>query len=240
MRRLELRSELSVLRSMLRGMPAAGSHGDRLEAFYGTQAEHYDHFRERLLHGRDRLLTSIELPDRAHVVELGGGTGRLIEFFGPRIGRIERYDVVDLCRPLLAKAAARASRFPQLRPVHADAAQWQPERPVDAVIVSYALTMIPDWHAAISNACAMLRPGGTLAVVDFYVGDGGGELHRHGWIARRFWPTWFGHDGVELDSRRLHALCRALPDHRLVQSRAPLPYLPLLRVPYYQFWGRKP
>ncbi len=240
MRLLErTRSELITLRCMARGLPAGGSQGERLDAFYGPQAPHYDRFRERLLHGRAALLAGIELPERARIVELGGGTGRLIEYLDDRIERIERYQVVDLCRPLLAQANLRGQRYPQLVPVHADASLWQPQQPVDVVIVSYALTMIPDWHAAIANACKMLKPGGLLAAVDFYIGDGGNGQRRHGRSTRWFWPLWFGHDGVELDSRRLHALCRSLPDHRLQQSSAPVPYLPLLRVPIYLFWGRK-
>lgn len=234
------RAELTVLRSMARGLPAGGDHGQRLEAFYAPQAAHYDRFRERLLHGRDSLIASIDLPPRARIVELGGGTGRLIEYFDRRVEQIQDYHVVDLCRPLLEQARERARRYPQLRPVHADACRWRPEQPVDVVIASYALTMIPDWHAAIRHACSLLRPGGQLAIVDFYVGDGRCGLRRHGWATRRFWPAWFGHDGVELDSRRVHALRRALPDHRLLESAAPVPYLPLLRVPYFQFWGRKP
>lgn len=243
MRLLErTRAEFIVLRSLARGLPAAGPHGDRLDAFYGPQARHYDRFRERLLHGRDRLLAGIDLPEQASIVELGGGTGRLVEYFGDRIERIARYRVVDLCRPLLEQAAERARRIPQLQPIHADATTWRPGEPVDVVIVSYALTMIPDWRAAIGNACAMLRSGGMLAVVDFYLGDGNGAdpAGRHGWLSRRFWRGWFGHDGVQLDGERIRALCRALPDHRLQRHAAGLPYLPMLRAPYYLFWGRKP
>jgi S-adenosylmethionine-diacylgycerolhomoserine-N-methlytransferase len=29
-----------------------------------------------------------------------------------------------------------------------------------------------------------------------------------------------------------------LPNHQLWESRAPVPYLPLVRVPYYRFVGR--
>lgn len=242
MSRLEaLRGDAAVLARLLRGMPRAGSHAQALSAFYGAQSEHYDRFRERLLAGRAELIADLPLPPAARVVELGGGTGRNAEFFGARLAAIESITVVDLCAALLERARERARRIAQLRAVLADATTWQPEQPVDAVILSYALTMIPDWRAAIANALAMLKPGGVLGVVDFYVSPAhaaaGGV--RHGALTRGFWPAWFAHDGVRLDAAHLPALRCGLPLHRVVEARAPVPYLPLARVPYYRFIGRK-
>ncbi len=235
----ELRADLGILRAMARGMPAGASHAQRLAQFYAPQAGDYDRFRERLLHGRDALVESIPLVDGARIVDLGGGTGRNLGFFGPRAQRIASYEVVDLCAPLLERARERGRQFPRLRAIEADATCWRPDAPVDVVILSYALTMIPDWPAAIANAQAMLKPGGVLAAVDFHVSadDRVPGREHHGWLTRRLWPRWFGHDGVQLDARRVDALCEAFPHHDLVELRAGVPYLPLLRVPYYRFLG---
>ncbi|HJU40673.1 MAG TPA: methyltransferase domain-containing protein [Tahibacter sp.] len=237
-----LRADLGVLARMLRGMPRDLSHGERLEAFYAPQAEHYDAFRERLLHGRRELVASLPLPDGAHVVELGGGTGRNVEFFESRMANIARIDVVDLCPALVAQARRRSANDTRVHVSLADATTWQPTQPVDCVYFSYALTMIPPWRAAIANAIAMLKPGGTLGVVDFYVSDKNPApgLVRHGALTRRFWPAWFGHDGVKLSAEPLAELRARLPQHTLAECRAPVPYLPLLRVPYYRFVGTKP
>jgi S-adenosylmethionine-diacylgycerolhomoserine-N-methlytransferase len=243
MRRLDaLRSDLSVLRAMARGMPRAASQADSLAAFYAPQVEQYDRFRERLLQGREQLIAKLPLVENAHVVDLGGGTGRNIEFFGSRVSRIDSYEVVDLCAPMLERARQRSLMFPQLSAIHGDATSWQPDTPVDVVILSYALTMIPNWRAAIVNALAMLKPGGVLGVVDFYVAAEQplAGCSRHPWLTRRFWPAWFGHDGVHLDSAQLPTLCSVLPICELTEARAAVPYLPLLRVPWYAFIGRKP
>jgi S-adenosylmethionine-diacylgycerolhomoserine-N-methlytransferase len=123
----------------------------------------------------------------------------------------------------------------------ADALSYRPEQPVDCVYFPYSLTMIPDWRGALDNALAMLRPGGVLGVVDFYVSepDPPPGLARHGAFSRWFWPRWFAHDGVRPDPRHLPALRQLLPDHRLQECTAPVPYLPGLRVPYYLFVGHR-
>ena len=237
-----LRDDFAVLRRLLRGMPRAESHAASLTAFYAPQAGAYDRFRERLLQGRAELIARLELPERARVVELGGGTGRNAEFFGERLSRVDSLEIVDVCAPLLATARERARRMPALRVIEADATTYQPEQPADAVYFSYALTMIPDWRAAIANALAMLKPGGMIGVVDFYVSEPSpaAGLARHGALTRWFWPAWFGHDGVRVSADHLPELRRLVPDHTLGEARAKVPYLPLGRVPYYVFVGRKP
>lgn len=232
-----LRGDIAVLARLARGMPRAPSHAQALGAFYGAQSAHYDRFRERLLQGRADLIGSLVLPPQARVVELGGGTGRNAEFFGERLAQIESITIVDLCAPLLSQARERAVRIRQLRTVEADATTWQPDEPVDAVILSYALTMIPDWRAAIENAITMLKPGGVLGVVDFYVSQAAARGVRHGAFTRRFWPAWFAHDGVRLNEQHLPMLRQRLSDHEVVEARAAVPYMPFGRVPYFRFVG---
>ena len=228
--------DAAVLWALLRGARSGGSHAERLERFYRPQADHYDRFRERLLHGRQALIARLPVPDGGRVVELGAGTGRNLEFFGPRIETFGGVDLVDLCRPLLAKARERCARWPNVKVHEADACAWRPDAPVNAVYFSYALTMIPDWRGAIDNALSMLAEGGAIGVVDFNLPAAGRGLA--GLLQRRFWPRWFAHDGVHLSDAHLPYLlerCRPL----LVEQRtAAVPYLLGLRVPYYAFVGQ--
>ncbi len=235
------RGDAGVLLQLLRGQPRAGSHAERLQAFYAPQAGRYDAFRERLLHGRRELVERLWPPAGAVVVELGAGTGRNLEFFGERLAAFGRVYAVDLCPSLLDVARARAAARPNVRVVEADATAFRPPQPVDAVYFSYSLTMIPDWAGALDNALAMLKPDGLLGCVDFYVSaaEPPAGHARHGWLARRLWPAWFGHDGVRLDPAHLPALLARTRCEYLREARAPMPYLAGLKVPYYVFVGRK-
>jgi S-adenosylmethionine-diacylgycerolhomoserine-N-methlytransferase len=236
------RDDLAILRGLLRGMPRGETHAGNLAAFYSTQAEGYDRFRERLLQGRQELIERLPLPHRARVVELGAGTGRNLDFFGSRLDDIGAFDLVDLCVPLLAYARRRADGHAQVRVIDADAAQFDPGQPVDCVYFSYSLTMVPPWRAAIANAWRMLRPGGVVGVVDFYVAEENPPhgLVRHSAATRGFWPRWFAHDGVKLDAGHLPTLRATFETVYLREGRARVPYLPLLHAPYYVFVGRKP
>jgi S-adenosylmethionine-diacylgycerolhomoserine-N-methlytransferase len=99
--------------------------------------------------------------------------------------------------------------------------------------------MMPDWRAALDNAERMLKPGGKIGVVDFFVSGpkAGPAGVCHGRLTRWFWPLWFRHDGVDLEPARLATLAERFPSHALSIHRAPVPYLAGLTVPYYVFVG---
>ena len=102
--------------------------------------------------------------------------------------------------------------------------------------------MIPDWFAALENALAMLKPGGVIGVADFYVSrkhPAQGSV-RHSWPSRWFWPVWFAGDNVFLSADHLPFLRGHFEEMSCTEGTTQLPYLPLLRVPYYIFVGRKP
>lgn len=232
----DLAADARILWRLLRGQPRTGSHAQRLEGFYAPQANRYDAFRARLLHGRADLIAALDIPPGARVVELGCGTGSNLE----TLARIRALDtlagvqLVDLCPALLAVARRRTRGLANVEVIEADATRWQPAAPVDRVFLSYALTMMPDWRAVLANAYAMLAPGGRLGLVDFHLPGSASRL------GNRFWQTWFAHDGVHLSAAHLPALQALLPQSRAWQARAAVPYLPLLRAPYYLFVGTKP
>ncbi|HEY6564524.1 MAG TPA: class I SAM-dependent methyltransferase [Pirellulaceae bacterium] len=237
-------SDLKVLYHLAVKPVRGGSHAERMESFYAGQADAYDDFRKRLLQGRRELWGSIPVPPDGTWVDFGGGTGANLEYFGDSIQALRRVYVVDLASSLLEVASARARRagWSQVSPVAADATTWTPpDGLVDVVTFSYSLTMIPDWFAAVDNARRILKPGGYLGVVDFYVSrkHAGEASRQHGVFTRWGWPAWFSLDNVFPSADHIPYLKRHFVVEHFEEGRARVPYLPLARVPYYRFVGRK-
>jgi len=225
--------------------PVRGAdHAARLESFYAGQAQAYDSFRQRLLKGRDELWDALQVPSGGVWVDLGGGTGSNLERFGDRIGMLRKVYLVDLSSSLLEVARQRiaARGWTNVETALADATEFQPpEGQADVVTFSYSLTMIPDWFAALENAQRMLKPGGLVGVVDFYVSrkyPAGGQ-RRHGWFTRHFWPVWLGSDNVFVSPDHVPYLHRYFEPLQFREQRGRVPYLPLAQVPYYLFVGRR-
>ena len=237
-------ADMKVLYHMLVKPVRGDSHAQRMESFYGGQAGAYDDFRRRLLKGREELFQALPKPAGGIWVDMGGGTGSNIENLAAEIGKLQKVYVVDLSESLLKVAADRFEKrgWTNATAIAADATKFQPpEGPADVVTFSYSLTMIPDWFAAIENALAMLKPGGHIGVVDFYVGRKypapGTKQHR--WLARSLWQPWFATDNVFPSPDHLPFLRHHFEEVQLAEERNRMPYVPLLRTPYYRFIGRK-
>jgi len=220
------------------------SHEQRLEQFYKGQAGDYDAFRKKLLHGRREMIQSLPVQEGDTWVDFGAGTGENVEMMGERLATLQQVTLVDLCESLLEVAGARieGKEWKNVQAVHADATTYTPPEPVDIVTFSYSLTMIPDWFLAIDNALRILKPGGVIGVVDFYVSRTHPDesFKRHRWFTRMFWPTWFNTDNVWPNKDHLPYLCRHFVDNDVTESKGKMPLMPLMRVPHYRFVGRKP
>ena len=167
-------------------------HALKMDRIYAVQRHFYDVTRRFYLLGRDRLLEGLPAPKNGRVLEVGCGTGRNLE----RLGRLRpdlRLCGVDISRKMLETAGRKlAGSSVELTCCPAErlgCAVAGEGEPFDAVFFSYSLSMIPAWGPALEAAWALLRPGGTLAVVDFW-GEGGlpGWLH---WAHSR-WLDLFG------------------------------------------------
>ncbi|MGA4800049.1 class I SAM-dependent methyltransferase [Streptomyces lavendulocolor] len=238
-----IRSDLRTIRHMAFPRLTGATPFERMESYYRSTAGDYDSFRERLLHGRRDLMGLLPAVPGGHLVEMGAGTGSNIAHLDERRRKeFGTITLVDVSTSMLEVARRRVERsgWDNVETVLASATDYRPRDGLaDVVVFSYALTMMPDWFAAVDHARSVLRPGGTIAVCDFYVArkhpaDGA----RHAAWRRHLWPAWFSHNDVFLSPDHLPYLRTRFTAVHVRESLSAVPYLPA-RVPYYLFIGTR-
>jgi S-adenosylmethionine-diacylgycerolhomoserine-N-methlytransferase len=241
---MSLKSDLKVLYHMALAPIRGKTHAERLESFYHGQADAYDAYRKRLLKGREELWQALPISEGDVLLDMGGGTGSNLEYLGQRLHLLRKVYLADLSPSLLDVARQRIDRngWANVETVLADVTTFEPpDGPVDLVTFSYSLTMIPDWFAAIDQAYRLLRPGGHIGVVDFYVSRKYPRAghRRHRWFTRSFWPVWMALDNVFPSAEHVPYLHHHFQPKDFSEHLAPMPYMPFFRVPYYRFIGQK-
>ncbi len=225
-----------------------GTDAERLESFYKRQVDAYDQFREKLLTGRDQLMTSIPLKEGDALVDVGCGTGYNLTFLPEGVlSKLGKVTLLDLTESMLKTAQERAQKnhWDNVEVLRADATEWRPEKDsIDAATLSYSLTMIPDWFAAIDRVYDALKPGGYVGVVDFYIARKypSKERMKQNFTTRWLWPIWFSFDNLFLSSDMLPYLSRKFEEVILIERADRMPYCPFFwkKTPRFVFIGRKP
>jgi S-adenosylmethionine-diacylgycerolhomoserine-N-methlytransferase len=167
----------------------------RMNRMYRWQRHIYDATRRNYLLGRDRMIANLHPAAGANVLEIGCGTARNLVHAARRYPQA-RFFGVDVSTEMLASAMAaiaRARLADRIRLAQADAASANPQilfavPAFDEVMISYSLSMIPEWRSVLGEAARLLKPGGRLHVVDF------GDLDRLPAIRAPLlrWLTLFG------------------------------------------------
>ncbi|MEO2039522.1 MAG: methyltransferase [Martelella sp.] len=149
----------------------ARDHAAAMDAMYRYQRHVYDLTRKYYLFGRDRLIADLNCAPDDTLLEIACGTGRNLVSIAKRYPGVRLYGL-DISEQMLVSARAKfanAANPPVL--VAADACDFTPaifgETGFDRIVISYALSMIPDWQQAVKVARRALNPGGSLHIVDF-------------------------------------------------------------------------
>lgn len=146
----------------------------RMNRIYRRQRHIYDATRRYFLLGRDDVIERLDAAPAHRVLEIGCGTGRNLIQAARRYPDAQFFGI-DVSTEMLTsaiEAIAHAGLAMNLKVAHADATEFDPQRifgvdKFDRIFISYSLSMIPQWTAAIDQAIAKLAPGGELHIVDF-------------------------------------------------------------------------
>ena len=144
-------------------------HARLMDATYKWQRHIYDVSRKYYLFGRDRLISDLDISAGQSVLEMACGTGRNLDLVGRKYRKAELYGF-DISNEMLISAQKKLGRRAQLTLGDAcdfDAKDLFDVDGFDRIILSYSLSMIPDWRAALAQATQNLAAGGQVHVVDF-------------------------------------------------------------------------
>ena len=172
-------------------------HQERMDRRYRYQRHIFDLSRKFILFGRERAIAALRLDDARAVLEIGCGTGRNLELMAAAHPAL-RLTGVDISEEMLKSARARVARAridERVTLRHGDATTLEGNAP--RILMSYSLSMVPDWRRALAVAIDILEPGGLLAIVDF--GNFGGL------------PDWLAEACIEVLSRQDAPPCLELP-----------------------------
>lgn len=150
------------------------AHGQLMDRVYRLQRHVYDATRKYYLLGRDDLIASLEPRTGGAVLEIGCGTGRNL-VMAARSYPDARFYGFDISTEMLSTASRSVERQGlqhKIKLALADAAAFDSQTlfgrsGFDRVFMSYTVSMIPPWQAAIRSGLDLLDKGGTLHIVDF-------------------------------------------------------------------------
>jgi S-adenosylmethionine-diacylgycerolhomoserine-N-methlytransferase len=165
------------------------SHAALMDEVYRGQRHIYDFTRKYYLFGRDTLIAGLDARAGMRVLEVACGTGRNLAMVARAWPGVRLYGL-DISSEMLK--SARAALGEEARLGEGDACAFDPvtqlgEPAFERIVLSYSLSMIPDWQGALAHTAGQLAPGGSLHVVDF--GDLAGlprpfEKGLRGWLAK--------------------------------------------------------
>lgn len=154
---------------------------------YGVGARFYDVLSaERPVYRTGRLaaVSGLRLHPGARVLDVGCGTGLNLPLLLDAVGERGAVVGVDASAAMLAQARERVDvgGWDNVTLYQGDAAELgtllDDEEPFDAVLYTYSLSIITDWQRSWTQALALTKPGGRLAVADLAMPTGKGRVLR--------------------------------------------------------------
>ena len=228
---LTTKQDVQILQSMYLNQmnTTASNHQERLDSFYDSQSVLYDQYRRGMLHGREEMIASIPFPNQARWLDVGGGTGYSVDMVlkssPTAIDAFEKIDIVEYSTAMYKVLNDKLTKHPKISTFNQDIHRYTSAEKYDVITFSYSLVMIPNPKKALQHAISMLKPGGVIAITDFYADDT---------LTGALWKFIFKHDGVYLRND-IHEWVKNYTHDEIVFkiSKGGFPYVPLMKCKYF-------
>jgi demethylmenaquinone methyltransferase/2-methoxy-6-polyprenyl-1,4-benzoquinol methylase len=128
---------------------------------------------------RRQAAQTLHVQPGARVMEIGCGTGRNLPYLRDAVGPQGRVYGVDISAGMLERAQTLRdrNRWDNVELIKTDAVDYQPPQPLDGVMFGLSYNTMPHHLAVLRHAWDLLRPGGSLVIMDAKLPPGlGGKL----------------------------------------------------------------
>ena len=184
------------LRDLERLREVKSARAARAAEFFRRNASQWDEIRSLYIDDEEverALLATLPTRNGDRLLDVGTGTGRILEMFGESI---EHGVGIDLSREMLAIARVNLERrgLGNCQVRYGDMNQLPlAQESFDAVTFHLALHYADDPAVAVREAARFLSPGGRLVVVDF-------APHSEEALRKEHAHRWLGFDDAEMES----------------------------------------
>ena len=205
------------------------SQEDALESFYKNQAQNYDAYRMRFLHGKQELMKIFPLIKNKTVLDIGGATGFNFEYIKKYVDIYKNVTVLDLCSSLLNEADKRIkqNKWKKCKTMHQDVMTFNSSVKYDIIMISYTLTMVPDWKLIVDKIYSLLPKNGYLMITDFTVNENNSSEGL-------LWRNIFNNDKVYLNSEHVPYIRKQFKELFYKEDFGGFPYFPdFVKCRYY-------
>lgn len=157
----------------MKTLEKAINYYDRLASFYDLVS-----FKAYYHKARNHAVQQLGLAQGQTVLNVPIGTGQDLEYFQQYLHNTGQIIGVDLSTGMLAQAKEKCAENQwqnvhffnvDVRTLDADWAKENVDGEIDAVLCDLGLSGFPDWQQVIDNLISLLKPGGRIVIMDWYM-----------------------------------------------------------------------
>ena len=200
-----------------------------MDNYYKYQVKYYDAYRFNMLHGKLPMLYSIKYKSNDDILIVAGGTGDILDYIKRYVNKCNSITVIDICDHMIdyANERVKKNKWDNVTCISQNVLDINTKIQYDIVIISYSLTMIPEWKKVVDISIDCLKSDGQLAVTDFTFTETQYKLTKH------LFNFIFSFSYINVNPNHILYLQKKLTTKFLRRDYGSFPNLPGIYCPYY-------